>query len=175
MPQKRSVRVKNAQRTIVDGIEFPSRSEAYYYSCLRDMKAKGEIFDFMRQIPFELQPQFRKCPTLECKYRMEKPEENSRDLKRYKDIRKCPLCGAPLELVREITYVADFVVIDKYDGIQRTHVQDVKSSPFFQTDIFKLKKRLFDYKYPMYQLELVFPKIPRGWKGDEKSLLTVTS
>ena len=44
--------------------------------------------------------------------------------------------------VRSITYVADFVVIDK-NGI--TSAVDVKG---VETDTFKIKKKLFQYRYP---------------------------
>lgn len=45
--------------------------------------------------------------------------------------------------IRKIEYVADFTYIENGELI----VEDVKASKFFQTDIFKLKKKLFAYKY----------------------------
>lgn len=47
------------------------------------------------------------------------------------------------EHVRAINYVADFVY--KKDG--KTYVQDSKG---VRTDVFKLKLKLFEYKYPEY-------------------------
>ena len=44
--------------------------------------------------------------------------------------------------IRPITYIADFVVVDK-DG--DTTVVDIKGT---ETDVFKLKKKMFMYKYP---------------------------
>ena len=44
--------------------------------------------------------------------------------------------------VRAITYIADFVVIDSKNN---TMVIDVKGK---ETDVFKIKKKMFQYKYP---------------------------
>lgn len=46
---------------------------------------------------------------------------------------------------KSITYVADFVVV-KNDGT--TDVIDVKAAKNFKTDVYKIKKKLFEYKYP---------------------------
>lgn len=46
---------------------------------------------------------------------------------------------------RSITYVADFVVVNN-DGT--TDVIDVKAAKNFKTDVYKIKKKLFEYKYP---------------------------
>jgi len=43
---------------------------------------------------------------------------------------------------REITYKCDFIYISCDDN--KTHVVDVKG---FKTDIYKLKKKLFEHKY----------------------------
>lgn len=50
---------------------------------------------------------------------------------------------------RSITYVADFV-IENNDGT--TDVVDVKG---FETQLFKVKQKLFEYKYPDLQLKVV--------------------
>ena len=44
--------------------------------------------------------------------------------------------------VRKITYVADFTYYSNIDN--KIHVVDVKG---FKTEIYKLKKKLFEYKY----------------------------
>lgn len=44
--------------------------------------------------------------------------------------------------LRQITYIADFTYISVSDN--RQHVVDVKG---FKTDVYKLKKKLFEYKY----------------------------
>ena len=43
--------------------------------------------------------------------------------------------------VKAVTYVADFVYTDK---LGRTHVEDAKG---YKTDVYKLKKKLFEWRY----------------------------
>ena len=47
---------------------------------------------------------------------------------------------------KQISYYADFVYFDVYS--KKTIVEDVKASKYFKTDVYKLKKKLFEYKYP---------------------------
>jgi hypothetical protein len=153
----RKKRVKNAIKYIIDGIEFSSKAEAYYYALLKIQLELGQIRGFCRQVAYELQPQFRKCSRSACNFIWEKPVPMD---KRYKDAKTCPLCGHNLELIHSMTYISDFDVT-YLDG--SIHVIDVKSSPFFQTEIFKLKKKIFEYKFPDKRLEMVFPKVPKNW------------
>jgi len=153
-------RVKNVVQVVIDGQKFSSRTEAYYYSLLKSQVADGSIKSFEMQVPYELQPQFRKCSRAGCDFVWIKPDEASPDLKRYKAARECPQCGHPLELFHSMTYVSDFDVTN-LDG--SVSVVDVKSSKFFQTDIFKMKKKIFEFRYPDKRLEMVFPKLPKGW------------
>ena len=77
---------------------------------------------------------------------------------------QCPECGSKLKLHREMTYICDFLVTD-LEGLE--HVVDVKSSQFFQTEIFKMKKKIFEFRYPKKLLEEVYPKVPKGWTGEK--------
>lgn len=43
-----------AQRTVVDGISFPSKKESIFYLALKDRQKRGEIKSFIMQIPFKL-------------------------------------------------------------------------------------------------------------------------
>ena len=45
--------------------------------------------------------------------------------------------------VRAISYVADFVYKENGNEV----IEDVKASKNFQTDVYKLKKKMFEYKY----------------------------
>jgi hypothetical protein len=47
--------------------------------------------------------------------------------------------------VRAINYVCDFYYYD--NQTQKFVIEDVKASKNFQTDVYKLKKKLFEYKY----------------------------
>lgn len=153
-------RVKNVVQVVIDGIRFSSRTEAYYYTILKQQVAEGAIAAFSMQVGYELQPQFRKCSRAGCDFLWEKPDELSPDFPRYRKARQCPECESELELFHSLTYISDFDVVN-LDG--SVSVLDVKSSKFFQTDIFKLKKKLFEYKFPGKRLEMVYPKLPKGW------------
>lgn len=48
--------------------------------------------------------------------------------------------------VRPIIYIADFVY--KKNGIY--YVEDVKGSKKVLTDVYRIKKKIFEYKYPEY-------------------------
>lgn len=45
--------------------------------------------------------------------------------------------------IRTITYIADFVYIQ--DGVEI--IEDVKGSKYMETEAFKIKKKMFEYKY----------------------------
>ena len=93
---------------------------------------------------------------------------SKREAKRYKELYLLLKCGkiSALELqkkfilqppykkngksIREITYVADFVYFDK----ERNKVI-VEDSKGYRTEVFKLKKKLFEYVYPELTLEEV--------------------
>lgn len=47
--------------------------------------------------------------------------------------------------IRAIHYIADFEYVEKTTG--ETIVEDVKPSKNFKTDVYKLKKKLFEYQY----------------------------
>lgn len=47
---------------------------------------------------------------------------------------------------KQISYYADFVYFDVYS--KKTIVEDVKASKYFKTEVYKIKKKLFEYKYP---------------------------
>lgn len=163
-PQRKQ-RVKNSTAIVIDGIKFTSKAEAYYYTILKKQLDNCEIKDLKLQEPFELQPQFKKCSAVGCNFIWTRPYiEGSPDYKRYYKARECPVCGYPLNLHREMTYISDFVATD-LNGVE--HVIDVKSSAFFQTEIFKMKKKIFEFKYPAKILETVYPKVPKNW-GVEK-------
>lgn len=47
---------------------------------------------------------------------------------------------------KQISYYADFVYFDVYS--KKTIVEDVKASKYFKTEVYKIKRKLFEYKYP---------------------------
>lgn len=48
----------HAKKTVVDGITFDSKKEAYRYLALRDMEKDGSIENLRRQVRYELVPAF---------------------------------------------------------------------------------------------------------------------
>ena len=54
---------------------------------------------------------------------------------------------------RAITYIADFVITNN-DGT--TEVVDVKSSKTFKTQVYRIKKKMFEYKYPGLTIKEVY-------------------
>ncbi|MBO7319131.1 MAG: DUF1064 domain-containing protein [Clostridia bacterium] len=93
---------------------------------------------------------------------------SKREAKRYRELILLLKCGkiSALELqkkfilqppyrkngksIREITYVADFVYFDK----ERNKVI-VEDSKGYRTEVFKLKKKIFEFVYPELTLEEV--------------------
>ena len=92
-----------------DGIKFDSKKEARRYQELKWLERANEISELRLQVPFELQPSFKK------------------DGKTY----------------RKIEYIADFVY---YDVKQDKYI--VEDTKGFKTDVYMLKKKIFEYKYP---------------------------
>lgn len=54
------------------------------------------------------------------------------------------------KVIRAINYVADFVYYDVKKG--KTIVEDTKG---YKTEIYKLKKKIFEYKYPDLEIKEV--------------------
>lgn len=129
-------RVKNAHKTEIDGIKFPSRMEARRYIQLKKLQEEGVVTNIECQPEFILQRSFRKCcgavwGTSELK--------NGR----------CPICDNKVEATRAIKYIADFRVTYS-DG--RQELEDVKG---METEIFIIKRKLFDYIYPQLTLKIL--------------------
>ena len=53
--------------------------------------------------------------------------------------------------IRAIKYIADFRYNDEKSNLI---IEDVKSSATFKTDVYKLKKKMFEYKYPLTITEI---------------------
>ena len=55
---------------------------------------------------------------------------------------------------KQISYYADFVYFDVY--LKKTIVEDVKASKYFKTDVYKLKKKLFEFIYPNLTIKEIY-------------------
>ena len=120
------------KKTEVDGITFDSETESKYYIYIRDNKEKLNIKEI------ELQPEF----ILQNKYILT-PNGKRIDYKNDKQFKaeqkKYPKCTH-----QAIKYIADFKITYN-DGT--VEVIDVKGT---KTADFKIKEKMFNYKYPEY-------------------------
>lgn len=57
---------------------------------------------------------------------------------------------------RKIEYIADFMYLEKVDGKWIEVVEDVKASKKFLTDVYKIKKKLFEFKYENLTIREIF-------------------
>lgn len=118
------------KKTEIDGIVFDSQTEAEYYEYLKQLKVEGKIDDFTMQDTFVLQD----------KYIIVDGQRYDESDKNFKKIQKAnPGCT-----VQAIKYIADFIVYHK-DG--RIQVVDVKGK---KTVDFKIKEKMFNFRYPQY-------------------------
>lgn len=67
---------------------------------------------------------------------------------------------------RKTVYKADFRYI-LCDG-DKTIIEDVKGSASVITDVFRLKQKLFEYKYPDYTISIVTSKDIRKFQRETK-------
>lgn len=104
--KEKKLKYKN-EKIEIDNIKFDSKKEAKRYVELKQQEQAGIIKDLKLQVPFELQPSYKK--------------EN--------------------KTIRAINYVCDFTYIDN-NG--KFIVEDVKG---FINEVYKLKKKMFEFKY----------------------------
>ena len=112
----------NASKTTIDGIIFDSRKEAKRYLFLKDLERSGDISNLHRQVTYELLPAVTEQVIIHLKTKLK---------------------SAIRTLQRSITYRADFVYCR--DG--KVITEDVKASPKMIPADFKIKEKLFFYKY----------------------------
>lgn len=55
---------------------------------------------------------------------------------------------------KQISYYADFVYFDIYS--KKTIVEDIKASKYFKTDVYKIKKKLFEFIYPNLTIKEIY-------------------
>jgi hypothetical protein len=141
----------HAKKTKIDGILFDSHAEALRYAELKLMKQAGIVKEIECQPEFELQESYRKC----CGTRWVQgtlfgiifARAGDGILANKKNL--CPQCGKKMLLTKSIVYRADFR-ITYADGHQE--IEDIKG---METALFKLKRKLFEYKYPELTLKIV--------------------
>jgi len=103
----------HSKKTIIDGIVFDSKAEAYRYMELKRLEKAGAIQDLRLQVPFELIPTQRATDTIDSRGRKHR--------------------GRVIE--RACVYKADFVYIEN----GRMVVEDVKGC---KTPEYMIKRKL---------------------------------
>ena len=113
-----------SRKITVGGITFDSKREAKRYQELYFQQRAGEISCLELQRRFELIP----------------AQYETRE--RYSEKTGKKLKDKAVLVERRCCYVADFVYTDLYTG--EKIVEDVKG---YRTEVYKIKKKLFEYKY----------------------------
>ena len=138
-----------------DGLKFNTKAMLEYYKELKELKKNKAINSFtlptLKEVKTKTKYGAKKCQINENTFDSIMESKFYIHLKENKNIKKIELQPSYLLLegyiknnkkVRPITYKADFKVTLKDNT---TRVFDVKGT---ETDAFKLKKKLFEYKYP---------------------------
>lgn len=118
------------KKTEVDGITFDSQTEAEYYLYLKQLQADGHIINFTMQDEWILQEKYLIANG-------QRIDGDNPDFKKYQ--KAYPGCT-----IQPIKYISDFKVYHVDGSIQ---VIDVKGQ---KTVDFKIKEKMFNYKYPEY-------------------------
>ena len=126
-----------SSKITVDGVTYDSKLEFNVYRTLKDWLEPFPEFSVERQVTFELQPKFR-------------------------------ING---KMIRAITYTADFCIyvrlyhpeVNAYGDPKLLYVIDAKG---LETEVFKVKKKLFAYKYQREIVLLKSVKQTKQWLED---------
>jgi DNA-directed RNA polymerase subunit RPC12/RpoP len=144
-PRHAAYRNVKSKKVEIDGIKFASPGEAERYLELCIMKLQGKITEIVLQPEFELQPAFRKCHACGGLF-------TEKDTPSVYKKGKCPVCNVRIFITRDIRYIADFKVTYS-DGEEV--IEDVKGWGGYTTPDFKLKHKMFEFKYPALSLVLL--------------------
>ena len=137
------------KKTEVDGIVFDSQTEAEYYIYLK------EQFNMRKIRKFEMQKEF----ILQNKFLIINGERIDESHKDFKKLQKAnPGCTT-----QAIKYIADFVVYYPNGVVQ---VIDVKGQ---KTADFKLKEKMFNFRYPEYNKLCCIVKYNKQWMEYEEA------
>lgn len=129
-------------KTEIDGIIFDSKMESQYYEYLKELKAAGIVTQFKLQPEFLLQEKF-------IIIEGQVIEGSNPDFLKLKRKYKVPTTQA-------IKYKSDFEV-HYADG----HVEIIDTKGIETAD-FKIKKKMFAYKYPTLDFRVII-KTKEGW------------
>lgn len=147
------------KKTTIDGIKFDSKMESDYYLYLLKEQKAGRVKSFTLQPEFILQPKYFVLEGHMYTYEegvIDLYEEADKQRKKYNKLNP----DNKVNIVQSIKYRADFDVIYT-DGSRK--IIDPKG---IKTADFKLKEKMFNFRYPHLKLECVI------WDNPSKAWLT---
>ena len=180
MKKKKTPSVKktpNAKKTTkkkksysIDSLEFSSKAMCNFYKELKELKQQKRITNF--KLPTINQEIERKYKSKKCIIDDETFDSMKeakvylciKDLKRQNIIKDYSLHPKFIlqekfkknnKTIRAITYTADFEIILNDNSIM---IIDVKPSPAMVTEVFKIKKKIFEYKYRDKSIVIIYNK-----------------
>lgn len=136
-------KIKHTKVTI-DGFTFDSKLEGDYYKHLCILKFKNKIKDFELQPEFLLQDKFIVVDGVTI-------NGSDPDFEKIKKKNKA-------KTFKAIKYIADFKIIHLDGSIE---IVDTKG---IETADFKIKKKMFAYRYPQYKFSIIAKNIAGQWK-----------
>lgn len=143
------------KKTTIDGITFDSKMESDYYVYLKAEKKAKRIKSFTLQPEFILQP---KHFVMNGKVYIETDKDyKEADKQRKKYNKENP--DNKIQIVQAIKYISDFFIVYPDDSVKTIDVKGIKTADF------KLKEKMFNFKYPDMNLECV------TWDGPSKKWL----
>lgn len=143
------------KKTIIDNIKFDSKMESEYYLYLKAEKKAGRIKKFELQPEYILQPKY-----FIIKGKVVTEDDNTYakyDKERKKHNKDNP--NNKIEINRAIKYIADFYIEYANGSVKVIDVKGIKTADF------KLKEKMFKYRYPELPFECVI------WDGPSKAWL----
>lgn len=143
------------KKTEVDGIVFDSKMESEYYTYLKAEKKAGRIIDFELQPVYVLQPKYiNYFGQVYTEDNMQYKEIDKLRKKHNKDNQ-----NNKIDIIQAIKYKADFKITYKDHSVKVIDVKGIKTADF------KLKEKMFKFRYPQYTFECVI------WDGPSKAWL----
>ena len=143
------------KKTTIDGITFDSKMEAEYYIYLKEEKKAGRVIDFEMQPVYILQPKYINYNS--TIYTEDHPKYKEIDKLRKKHNKENP--DNKIGIVQAIKYISDFKITYKDGSVKVIDVKGIKTADF------KLKEKMFNFRYPNLQFECV------TWDGPSKAWL----
>lgn len=133
------------KKTTIDNIVFDSKMESNYYLYLKQQVENKTIKSFELQPEFILQPKFfvydgKTITEDNCLYK-----ELDKLRKQHNKIN----ADNKIVIVKAIKYISDFKIINNDGSIRIIDIKGIKTTDF------KIKEKMFKFKYPEYHLECI--------------------